>query len=98
MAPPSSERLARRSFRLSDLVFVVGKDQVDSPAMNVERRPEQLDRHRRALEMPPRTTAPPWGIPRRARLLVLRLRRLPESEVLRVLLGEIGRASCRERV
>jgi hypothetical protein len=54
--------------------------------MDVERLAEQIDRHRRALEVPPRPAPSPRGIPGGADLLVFRLRRLPEGEVARVLL------------
>src|SRR6478609_3058904 len=62
------------------------KDQIDGAAMNVERRPEQIHRHRRALQMPTGTSTTPRRIPRRTGRFVFGLRRLPEGKVLRVFL------------
>src|SRR3954471_15129895 len=62
------------------------KDEIDASAMNVESLAEQLDRHRRTFEMPAGPPTAPRRVPRRARHLVVRCRRLPQGEVLSVLL------------
>src|SRR5215217_8128786 len=97
MAPKAGERLARRRLRLSNLVFVVREDQIDPSTVNVEGVAEQIERHCRALEVPPRSAASPWGIPGSLRLLVLRLCRLPQREVLRILLRVIVLCDARAR-
>src|SRR5688500_1849569 len=68
---------------------MVWKDEVDSAAVQVERLPQILHRHRGALEVPSRTAASPWRIPRSAGSFVLGLHSLPEREILRVLLRVI---------
>jgi hypothetical protein len=65
---------------------MVRKDEVDSTAMQVERFAEVFHRHGGALEMPSGTAPSPGRIPRGRGLLILGLRRLPQREVLRVLL------------
>src|SRR5581483_5863138 len=47
--------------------------------------------HRRALEVPPRTPAPPGRVPGRPGPLILRLGRLPEREVAHILLVVVVR-------
>ena len=54
--------------RLRDLVFVVGKDKVDTATVNIEYVAQVLTCHRRALNVPPRTSwriDPAWRWPRR---------------------------------
>src|SRR5688572_2873515 len=65
---------------------MVRKDQIDTTRMNVEGFAQQLDRHRRALEVPAGTAATPRRVPRRTDLFVLRLRRLPQGEIAGVFL------------
>lgn len=80
------ERLALRH-----LVRVVGETEVDSSRVNVDpsvaHRLEDAVRHRGALDVPPRTT----GAPGRGPARLPRLARLPEGEVVGVLLlrGEV---------
>src|SRR5882724_2098277 len=50
--PVAHELLAGGAFALGDFVFVMGKDQVDTTGMNVERLTEIFHRHRRAFDMP----------------------------------------------
>src|SRR5688572_3470796 len=73
VAPEPRERLPCRTLRLGYLILVVRKNQIDSAGMNIQRFAEVFHCHRRALEMPPGAAAAPWGIPRRARCLVLGL-------------------------
>ena len=71
--------------RLGDLVFMVGKHQIDAAAVNVEHFAEMFPRHGRAFDMPAGPAAAPGRFP--ARLFVLR--RFPEHEIHVALL--IGR-------
>src|SRR5438552_4441488 len=87
MAPESGELPARRSLGLRDLILVMRKDEIGAAAVNVQRLTKEIDCHRRALEVPTRTAAPPWRVPRRLRAFVLWFCRFPEREVLRVLFG-----------
>ena len=48
---------------LGDLVFMMRKHQVVAAAVNVERRPEQRMRHRRAFDMPAGAAAAPGALP-----------------------------------
>src|SRR5262249_60738374 len=69
-----------------------GEDQVHTARVNVERlhaeaAADLVERHGRALEMPPRSPAAERRVPRGADLLVGRVRRLPQGEVTRVLFG-----------
>ena len=59
MAPEAGERPASSCFRLRNLILVMRKDEIDAPTMNVERFAKQIDCHRRALEVPARTTTSP---------------------------------------
>ena len=47
-------RRMERAARLRDLVLVMGKDKVDTAAMDVEGLAQMLPRHRRALDVPAR--------------------------------------------
>ena len=75
---------------LGNLVFVMRKNEIDAAAMDVDGRlSQQAQRHRRAFEVPPGTTAAESKIP--ARLLNFSrgslptgLRRLPQHEIARV--------------
>src|SRR6185369_15134806 len=81
--PGSDERLPGGRLALRDLVLVMGEDQVDAARVDVERRPEMLHRHRRALDVPARATRADRGVPG----WLARLRALPEGEVADVVLG-----------
>ncbi len=89
VAPEPGKLATRRGLGLRDLVLVMRKDEIDPAAMHVERLAEESHRHRRTLEVPARPPTPPGRIPRGPRRLVLRLRGLPQREILRVLLGVI---------
>ena len=88
---------------LRDLVFVMRKDQVDAAGVDVEdvaavSLADQVERHRRALEMPAGTAAAERRVPRGADRLVVGPRRLPEHEVAGVLLGVlVGCSPARPR-
>ncbi len=84
--PVAHELLPRRPLRLRDLVLVVGEGQVHPARVDVERLPQLLHAHHRALDVPPRAPPAPRRVPHRPHRLVLRLHRLPEGEVAHVLL------------
>jgi hypothetical protein len=70
----------QRAVALGDLVLVMRELQIGAAAVDVELPPEQVGRHRRALDMPARATAAERRRP--AHLLRLfRLGRLPQHEV-----------------
>ena len=52
MHPVGGKRLARVRFRLNELVFMVGKDQVEAAAVNIEMAAQILHAHRRAFDVP----------------------------------------------
>ena len=69
---------------LGDLVLVMGKDQVDTAAVDIEMRTQMLFAHGRALDMPSRAAATPGTVPSR----LIRARRLPQDEIAgRFLIG-----------
>jgi len=59
--PEIDERTVRRRLRLGEFVFVVGKNEVLSSPVKIEGLSKVLHRHRRTLDMPPRT-APSQGL------------------------------------
>src|SRR2546430_9498039 len=65
MDPIARQRLAEGRFGLSNLVFVMGKNQVSAATMDVERLSKILRAHRRALDVPAGSPRPPGTIPRR---------------------------------
>src|SRR5215813_9720693 len=67
---------------LGNLVLVVWEDQIETAAMDVKRLAELGIAHRGALDVPARTTTPPWAVPARN----IRARRLPQHEVAGILL------------
>ncbi len=75
--------LAGKCFRLGDLVFVMGKDDVLAAAVDVNPVAEELAGHGAALDVPARPAFSPGAVP--GRLAGLRL--FPEDEVHRVFLG-----------
>ena len=84
--PVRGERLAAEALRLHQLVLVVGEDQVEAAAVDVEVPAEELHAHRRALDVPPRPPRPPGALPRR----LARLGALPQREVARMMLQRRG--------
>ena len=80
---PELRELTPRAARLRDLVLVVREDEVEPAAVDLERRPEVLLGHRRALDVPTGSTAPPRRVPPRVLVLLVPL---PEREVARALL------------
>ena len=83
--PGGGEVVAGRP-RLGLLVLVVGEAQVVAAAVDVERAAEVLPRHRRALDVPPRTPRAPRRGPRRGLGLGV-LAALPQGEVAGVALA-----------
>eukprot|EP00967_Tisochrysis_lutea_P094350 scaffold137143_cov27-Tisochrysis_lutea.AAC.2 len=67
---------------LTELVIVVWKLQVNSACMHVHVVPQQLRRHDRALNVPPRPAATPRALPSG----LARLARLPQREIARAAL------------
>src|SRR5262249_24950981 len=72
--PHLRKRMTERT-RLRELVLVVRKDEVESAAVDLERRTERLLRKRRALDVPTGTAAAPRRVPRG---VLARFVRLPE--------------------
>ena len=72
---------------LQDFRLVVRELQVAPAAVDVELRPQQRQRHRRALDVPAGTARAPRAFPRRLALA----RALPECEVGRVALARVDR-------
>src|SRR4029079_4115797 len=72
---------------LRKLVLVVGKDEVEPAAVDVERGPEQLPGHDRALDVPAGSAPAPGRLPRR---VLAGLVCLPEGEVARVIFARVG--------
>src|SRR5450759_4844818 len=63
MQPVADEFLSRDSFTLCDLRFVVRKNVIDAPTMDVELIAEQLRGHRAAFDVPARAARSPWRLP-----------------------------------
>src|SRR3954454_18718487 len=94
---PEPRKLVPERARLGDLVLVVGEDQVEPAAVDLERGAEVLLRHRRAVDVPARPALSPRRLPRGVLAL---LAPLPEREVARIrlprgLLGLLGRVASR---
>ncbi len=88
MHPVVDHGVAKRAFRLGDLVFMVRELQVGATAVDVELFTQQRARHRRALDVPARAALAPLGIP----FDFVRLRflgRLPQHEVQRIALAGV---------
>src|SRR5581483_8996410 len=81
--PDLGERMTER-MRLRNLVLVMREDEVEPAAVDLERGPEDLLGHHRALDVPARTAVAPGRVP--PRVLGRGLVRLPEREVARILL------------
>src|SRR6185503_16754397 len=69
------------------LVLVMREDEIEAAAVDLEGRSVQLLDHRRALDVPAGAPPPPRRVP--PGVLGLRLVRLPEREVARVLLERV---------
>ena len=57
--PPARQFFSGGRFRLGDLVFVVGKDQIGATKMDVDRVAQLLAHHRRAFDVPAGTARAP---------------------------------------
>src|SRR5262245_56909811 len=90
MKPVSGELTPFRPFGLCDLIFMVRKDQVRPPAVNIERLSEVFATHGRALKVPPRTPGPPGAV----RCRLSRLAALPQGKVHRMMLALIDLDPC----
>ena len=84
MNPVAGERVTGGR-RLRAFVLVMREDEIVATAVEIEAFAEQVERHRRALDVP---TRPP-GTPRRLPCGLTRLGGLPEREVHRRALGLI---------
>src|SRR4029450_11741246 len=62
---------------LGDLILVVGEDEVESAAVDVDRAAEVRADHRRAFDVPAGAAAAPWAVPPNHALIA----RLPQDEV-----------------
>ena len=71
------ERLAGVRLRLDQLVLVVGEDQVEAAAVDVEVAAQVLHAHGRAFDVPAGPPRPPGALPRR----LAGLRAFPEREI-----------------
>ena len=80
--------------RLRPLVLVVREREVLATAVEVEALAEQVERHRRALDVPSRPAAAPGRVPRR----LAGLGRLPEREVHRAALRLVDVDPCAGRL
>src|SRR4030095_9938535 len=79
MQPEPRQRAAERTFRLRELTHRVGKNQIPTAAVNIERLAQILRAHRRAFNMPARPAWTPWAVPRG----VSRFARFPQREIER---------------
>src|SRR2546423_1142008 len=80
--PVVDEPLARRAFRLRDLVLMMREDKVNAAAVYIKRLAEILHGHRGAFDVPAGPAAPDLRVPRGIAPLI---NRFPEREVARVL-------------
>src|SRR4029450_4738317 len=83
---PDPGELATGAPRLSDLVLMVRKDEVESASVDLEAGTEVLLGHRRALDVPAAPPAAPRGLPPG---VLARLVGLPEGEVPGILLERV---------
>src|SRR5215831_13365210 len=81
MNPVPHERRAMGAFALGYLVLVMGENEVESAAVNVESLAEQSLAHGRAFDVPARTTPAPRAGPSRQ----LGRAWLPQHEIRRIL-------------
>ena len=75
--PIAGEWFSRESFRLGNLVFVVGKDQIGAPGMDIKGFAEVLGRHHGALDVPAGPSRPQLGFPVR----LIRFGGLPQDKI-----------------
>src|SRR5207248_5530031 len=78
MNPIVDELLIGIAFTLSNLIFMVGEDIINTTSMQIKALTKILHRHCRALDMPSRETEPPRTIPGH---LTSRLSGLPERKI-----------------
>ena len=91
MQPVMDERMHPcRPFRLGNLIFMVGKDQVAAAAMEIKGGTKIFHAHCRTFNMPARTTFAPGGIPGG----FSRFCRFPESKIHRILFPVINIDPC----
>src|SRR5688572_6606747 len=79
--PVAGKLVSGGAFALRDLVFVMGKDQIDATGMDIKSLAEILHRHRRTLDVPAGPPTSEFGIPCG---LIRTGSRLPQREVARV--------------
>ena len=84
--PDARQGLPTGPFTLRNLVLVMGKLQVSTAAMNINRIAQQAGAHGRTLYMPTRTARAPQAVPLHF-LRLLRLGRLPQHKIQRVILA-----------
>ena len=84
--PDARQGLPAGPFTLRNLVLVVGKLQVSAAAMNINRIAQQAGTHGRTLYVPARTARAPQTFPLHLYRL-LRLGRLPEHKIKRIILA-----------
>src|SRR5690606_4391840 len=77
MHPVLGHRRPVAAAALGALVFVVGEDQIETAAMDIERLAQVVVAHRRALDMPPGPALAPGARPAR----FPRLGRFPKGEI-----------------
>ncbi len=63
MYPELSKGFSRGSFRLGDFIFVMGKDQVLPPTVDVYGVPQICLAHHGTFDMPARPSPPPGAVP-----------------------------------
>src|SRR5207302_5175554 len=83
---PAAGELAAGSARLGNLVLVVREHQVEPAAVDLERRAEELLRHRRALDVPAGPASAPRRVPPRVLAFFVRL---PQREVAWILFERV---------
>src|SRR4051812_15011856 len=77
-----NESLAGRRLRQSDLVLMMGKDQVNAPRVDVEGVAQIFHAHCRALDVPAGTSLPDLRCPARLAIAMS----LPQCEIANVVL------------
>src|ERR1700731_3142420 len=84
MEPHPHEFFAGHAFALRDLRFVMRENVVHATAVDIDLIAEQGSRHRAALDVPARTSRPPWRIP--FHIAVFFVPCFPEREIADVFL------------
>ena len=82
--PVFHERLARGPLALGDLVIMMREQIIHTAGMHIKALAKVLHAHRRALNVPTGTAAPPWGIPHD--IAIFLCPRFPQRKVRRALL------------